>query len=242
MNQAYTSLEEENESLTDQLKLRSANEEEGQIVISKWKEENDQLKEKVAEQEYIRDVLQEKKLQIEFLQNQLEQRIKTNHLDEYQKSQLHSEIDRLKQVHGDDLKKQENLEAAYQQRNEEVEKLQTVLNDREQQLAEKQSLLASKLDRITRLENELHEATGKNEQLNHKMNESNELIARLQAQVSAEQLKAEEFEQKYLLQRQSLQRMHSDISLMVEGETSPSPVIPLRPEYLTREADEIAVH
>ena len=67
MNQAYTSLEEENESLSEQLKLQSAGAEEEHSILSKWKEENNQLKEKVAEQEYIREVFQEKKLQIEFL-------------------------------------------------------------------------------------------------------------------------------------------------------------------------------
>ncbi|MFC0774896.1 hypothetical protein [Terrimonas alba] len=242
MNQAYTSLEEENESLSEQLKLRSAGAEEEQSILSKWKEENSQLKEKVAEQEYIREVLQEKKLQIEFLQNQLEQRIKTNHLDEYQKKQLHTEINDLKNLHEEDVQKFEILTREFQQKKEETEKLQVILTGKEEQLAEKQELLASKLDHITLLENTLHESKEKYERQNEFVNESKGIIADLQEQLVNEQAKLQAAEQKYAAQRQTLQRLYNDISMIVEQENSQSPVIALRPEYVNREAEEIAVH
>ena len=242
MNQAYTSLEEENESLSEQLKLQSAGAEEEHSILSKWKEENNQLKEKVAEQEYIREVLQEKKLQIEFLQNQLEQRIKTNHLDEYQKKQLHTEISDLKNLHEEDEQKLETLTREYQQTKEEAEKLQVMLTGKEEQLTEKQELLASKLDHITWLENTLHESKEKYERQNEFVNESKGIIADLQEQLVNEQAKLQATEQKYAAQRQTLQRLYNDISLIVEEDNSQSPVIALRPEYVSREAEEIAVH
>ena len=48
-----------------------------QSLLNKAEEEKTALKNKITDQTYLQDVLQEKKLQIEFLQNQLEQRIKT---------------------------------------------------------------------------------------------------------------------------------------------------------------------
>ncbi|HUP12787.1 MAG TPA: hypothetical protein VM187_11255, partial [Niastella sp.] len=48
-----------------------------QLLLSKAEDEKTALKNKITDQTYLQDVLQEKKLQIEFLQNQLEQRIKT---------------------------------------------------------------------------------------------------------------------------------------------------------------------
>ena len=229
MNQAYTSLEEENESLAEQLKLQSAGAEEEQSILNRWKEENNQLKEKVAEQEYIREVLQEKKLQIEFLQNQLEQRIKSNHLDDYQKKQLHAEINDLKNLHEEDVQKFEALAREFQQKKEETEKLQIMLTGKEEQLAERQEILASKLDHITWLENNDHELKEQNEKLNELVGGSNSIIAGLQEQLVNEQAKLQAAEQKYAAQRQTLQRLYNDISLIVEEDDGQSPVIALHP-------------
>ena len=244
MNHAYTSLEEENESLSEQLKLQSASAGEEQSILSKWKEENSQLKEKVAEQEYIREVLQEKKLQIDFLQNQLEQRIKANHLDEYQKKQLHTEINDLKNLHEEDMQKLETLAKELVQKKEDAEKLQVMLTGKEEQLTERQELVASKLDHITSLENNLHESKEQNEKLNEFVNVSKGIIADLQEQLVSEQAKLQAAEQKYTTQRQILQRLYNDISQIVEEESNQSPVIALHPEYASREAEgiEIAVH
>lgn len=242
MNQAYTSLEEENESLSEQLKLQSANTGEGQAILAKWKEENNQLKEKCAEQEYIREVLQEKKLQIEFLQNQLELRIKANHLDEYQKKQLYTEINELKVLHQEDEQKLEMLTREFQQKSGEVERLQTLLTGKEGLLTERQESLVSKLEHITWLENNLHDVKEQNEKLNAVVDESKDTIAHLHEQLANEQSRLQAAEQKYAAQRQTLQRLYNDISLIVEEDNNQSPVIALRPEYVNREEEEIAVH
>ena len=83
LNTAYENLEKENASLQEQLNAYS-NDDKFTEVIHKWEKEKAELKRKVSEQEYLKDVLEEKKLQITFLQQQLEQRIKNHHLVEQQ--------------------------------------------------------------------------------------------------------------------------------------------------------------
>ncbi len=48
-------------------------------LSAKAEEENNVLKNKINEGEYLQDLAQEKKLQVDFLQQQLEQRIKNFH-------------------------------------------------------------------------------------------------------------------------------------------------------------------
>lgn len=98
LGRSYKSLEEENESLLQQIKAEHGNDDEKDSVISKWKEENSRLKERIAEQDYLKDILEEKKAQIVFLQNQLEQRIVNNHQAEVQRAQLTAQIENLKQI------------------------------------------------------------------------------------------------------------------------------------------------
>ena len=66
----------------------SSDENKTTAVIQKWEEEKAELKKRISEQEYLKDVLEEKKLQISFLQQQLEQRIKNHHLVEQQFREL----------------------------------------------------------------------------------------------------------------------------------------------------------
>jgi predicted nucleic acid-binding Zn-ribbon protein len=55
-----------------------------QQMITRLKEENTELSHRLAEQDYLQDIVEEKKLQTDFLQNQLEQRIKGYHHIELQ--------------------------------------------------------------------------------------------------------------------------------------------------------------
>ena len=71
LNEAYQSLNNEKNILTEQLALACLGEEEKLAILGKWKEELKQAKNKLAEQECMKDLLDEKKSQVEFLQQQL---------------------------------------------------------------------------------------------------------------------------------------------------------------------------
>src|SRR6188474_1137884 len=85
---SFENLEKDNNSLRDQLNIYCENGTGFTSMIQKWEEEKAELKRRISEQEYLKDVLDEKKQQITFLQQQLEQRIKNHHLVEQQFREL----------------------------------------------------------------------------------------------------------------------------------------------------------
>lgn len=139
MGRSYKSLEEENESLLQQLQAEHGNEGERDTIISKWKDENSQLKEKIAEQDYLKDILEEKKAQIVFLQNQLEQRIVQNHQSDIQRNQLATQIEDLKQIREGELGA---MQLRISSLTEELDQCQTELADKKDRLQSTELSLA----------------------------------------------------------------------------------------------------
>jgi hypothetical protein len=239
LGKSYQSLEKEHESLLERVNMETVTDEEKAAVIHRWKEENIVLKDKVAEQEYLKEIVEEKKVHIEFLQNQLEQRIKNNHQSENQRNQLMADLEQSRNANENTLNQLESLKNQITQQQEESGKLQITLNEKEELLTERQQSLASKLDHITWLENTLHEAKEQNEILNASVADSRDLISALQGQLSDEQLRTLAIEQKLSSNKQLLQRLYNDFSSIMGEENAQSPVIPLRPEYVNRENEEI---
>ena len=238
ISQSYKSLEDENQSLQDQLKIQTGTDDEKNIILYRWKEENALLKEKVAEQQYLHDVLNEKKTQIEFLQTHLEQRIKNNHQSEQQLLQITTVLEETKHIHANDV---QALKEELLLKQEDADKLQIVLCGKEEQLEERQHLLASKLEHITWLENTLQETKEQKEILNATLAGSKDQVSALQEQLLREQLRKQAIEQKVSIHKQLLERLYNDLSPFVNVENEQSPVIALRPEYKNQENEEIAV-
>jgi len=240
MKNSYQNLEHEHELLLEKVSMETITDEEKTAIINRWREENIALKDKVAEQEYLKEVIEEKKVQIDFLQNQLEQRIKNNHQSDTQRKQVLADLEQSKNANESTLKQLESVKTELMRQQEDRNKLQMVLNEREELLAERQQLLASKLDHITWLENTLHEFKEQNEILNASVADSKDLISAFQEQLSQEQLRTQSIEQKLLSNKQVLQRLYKDFSAIIEEENGQSPVIALRPDYINRENEEIA--
>ncbi|HKZ67397.1 MAG TPA: hypothetical protein VJ111_13615 [Chitinophagaceae bacterium] len=240
LGKSYQSLEQEHESLLEKVSMETITDEEKTVIINRWKEENLSLKDKVAEHEYLHEIVEEKKVQIDFLQNQLEQRIKNNHQAENLRSQLMADLEQSRNANENMLMQLESLKNELTRQQEESGKLQMVLNEREELLAERQQLLASKLDHITWLENSLHESKEQNELLNASVADSKDLVAALQEQLSYEQLRTQSIEQKFSSNKQALQRLYKEFSAIAGGENEQSPVIALRPEYVNGGNEEIA--
>ncbi len=237
ISQSYKSLEDENQSLQDQLKIQTAPDNEKTNILYRWKEENASLKEKVAEQQYLHDVLLEKKAQIDFLQNQLEQRIKNNHQSEHQLLHISNELDetKLSYVNNFQVLKNELL-----LKQEEADKLQTVLGCKDQQIEEGQQLLAFKLEHITSLEIALNKFKEQNEIVNTTLTDNKNQLSDLQEQLFREQLRAVAIEQNLSTHKQLLHRLYKDLSTFVIEENEESPVIALRPGYVSSGNEEIA--
>jgi hypothetical protein len=219
--------------LLEKISMETVSDEERAAIIHRWREENIILKDKIAEQEYLKEVVEEKKVQIDFLQNQLEQRIKNNGQAENQRSQLVADLEQSRNANETIVKQLEALQLELARQQEESNKLQMVLNEKEGLLAERQQLLASKLDHITWLENTLHESKEQNELLNASVGDNKDIISVLQEQLTYEQSRTQAVEQKLALHKQLFQRLHKDLAEWVGDESEESPVIALRPEYVS---------
>ena len=233
MKNSYQNLEHEHELLLERVHTGTMTEEERSQFIEHWKQEKMALKDKMAEQEYLKEV------QIDFLQNQLEQRIKNNHQSESQRKQLLSELEQVRNANENTLLQLNSLKNDMVQQQEETNKIQIVLNGKEEQLVERQQLLTSKLDHITWLENTLHEVKQQNEILNASVADRKDLVAVLQEQLTYEQQKSHAMEQKLSFNKQTLQRLYKDFSAIMGEDDEQSPVIALRPDYISRENEEV---
>jgi chromosome segregation ATPase len=241
MNQSFSDLEAENKSLQDQLKIHTVSEDERSNLIHQWQEENASLKEQIAGQEYLRDVVEEKREQIVFLQNQLEQRIKLNHQLDQQRLRAIAGMEEEKKRFAEVLHHSDGLKNEILQKQEEIDRLQMMLCGKEEQLTEKQNLVSSKLDHITWLENQLHQSKEHNHHLTGSLTETHNTITNLQEQLNREQTRNSQIEQKILTSQQAIQKLYKEFSLLMNKDGEQSPVIVLRPDYSKKETEEIAV-
>ncbi len=198
--------------------------------------------EPMAEHDYLKDLLTEKKAQIEFLQSQLEQRIVHQHHAEQQRMQALSEKeDVLRQMK--ELQAQvDSLQQDLLGRQEEADKLQVKICQQEEQLEARQENVHSKQDQITYLENQLKEAREQNELLNATAADHRDQALALQQQLSDEQSRNQYIEEKLSASKQAMRRIYKEFSSFMDTDGEPSPVISLRPDYITRETEETAVH
>jgi len=192
---------------------------------TEYKEENRALKDKIAEQEYLKEVLVEKKAQIDFLQNQLEQRIKTTHQSEQQKEQLSREYQ--------DLGRQVALlEDELAICKEELNSAKNDLAAKEAQLLEVQQVSSSSLSQVIWLENSLQELKQQNELLNASVADNNDTIVSLRELLEQEKQRTGIAEQKLMTNKALLSRLYKDFTDFIsEEETGTSPVIALNPDY-----------
>ncbi len=237
---SYKSLEQDYELLLEKVSTGTITDEERLAIFNRLKEENTALKDKIAEQEYLKEVIDVKKAEINFLQSQLEQRIKNNHQAENQRNQSLVDLEQIRLANEDALKQVELLKNELAHHLEESRRSELLLNEKEELLAERQQLLTSKLDHISWLENSLQEAKEQNELLNATVADHKDLMTALQEQLADEQNKRQAVEGKVVADRQALHRLYKEFSAIVGEENEASPVIALRPEYAKGNEETVA--
>jgi chromosome segregation ATPase len=241
LNKANQLLEKENQSLKEQLMFLAANDDEKVAIINRWKNENSALQNKVTEQEYLKEIVEEKKTYIDFLQQQLEQRIRNQHQSEQQILETKAQFEQMRQAFEDSQISFQSLNNEVLQKQEETAILKASVLEKEDQLKEKKQLLIAKLDHIAYLENVLHETKQQNEILNAAVEDGRDLTVSLQEELVNEQSKINYLEQKLNSNKQMLRKLYRELSACVDLDAEESPVISLRPEYSSRKDEEIAV-
>ena len=223
LTEAFENLERDNNSLQEQLLAYSSDENKTTAVIQKWELEKAELKKRISEQEYLKEVLEEKKIQISFLQQQLEQRIKNHHLVEQQFRDLGMKFMEVK----------EELEIKQQTEKE----FQTALQDKEQEIASLNETIRSKSDHGFQLEAALKSLEEQNGLFSVVIRDNNKLISELEQQVAAGNEQKNELEKKLEKNNTLLKGFHRKLSDVFEEEAA-SPVIVMKHVYTEENAAE----
>src|SRR4029079_7184366 len=130
-------------SLREQLNVYCDNGTGFSSMIQKWDEEKAELKKRINEQEYLKEVLEEKKQQIVFLQQQIEQKIKNHHLEEQQFRELGIKF----------MDANEKLEIKEQS----IKECKATMHDKEQEMIFLKEVVRSATDKAGQLETTIKE-------------------------------------------------------------------------------------
>lgn len=242
MNSAYQSLEEENRYLLEQVKSGGAKP--GEAIAytqEEWEEEKKKLKNKITEQEYLKDVLEEKQLHIDFLQSQLEKRVKNYHELEQDTSEKTDNFLRMHKENNEMAAQFNGLKEIIAERDKQALHLQTVIDEKNREQTDLQESLNSKLTHITFLENAMSELQQQNAQLYAAAGDNKKTIGELNEKLANEERKSGLFAEKMDNNKTILEKLYKELgSLVNQGVTTESQVIQLQPDY-KGQGDNMAV-
>jgi chromosome segregation ATPase len=221
---SFENLEKDNNSLREQLNVYCENGTGLTSMIQKWEEEKAELKRRINDQEYLKDVLDEKKQQIVFLQQQLEQRIKNHHLVEQQFRELGIKF----------MEANEKLEIKEQSGKE----FQAAVHDKEQEITLLKEVIQSTTENAAQLEATIKELQEQNSKFSFGIEEKNNLISDLQAQLTEANEVKIKLEERLERSQTFFKGFHRKLSDILQEEMPESPVIVMKPVYKQENAGE----
>jgi chromosome segregation ATPase len=193
-------------------------------MIQKWEEEKAELKKRINEQEYLKDVLDEKKQQIVFLQQQLEQRIKNHHLVEQQFRDLGLKF----------MEANEKLETKEQSGKE----FQAAVHDKEKEIILLKEILQSATAKAAQLEATIKELQEQNSKLSFGLEEKSKLIGDLQAQLAETNETKIKLEERLERSQTFFKGFHRKLSDILQEEIPEPPVIVMKSVYKQENIEE----
>jgi chromosome segregation ATPase len=193
-------------------------------MIQKWEEEKAELKRRISEQEYLKDVLDEKKQQIVFLQQQLEQRIKNHHLVEQQFRELGIKF----------MEANEKLEIKEQSGKE----LEAAIHNKEQEITFLKEVLQSATANTAQLETMIKELQEESSKFSFELEVKNNLISDLQAQLAEATEAKIKLEERLERSQTFFKGFHRKLSDILQEEMPESPVIVMKPVYKQENIDD----
>ena len=221
---SFENLEKDNNNLREQLNVYCENGTGFTSMIQKWEEEKAELKRRINDQEYLKDVLDEKKQQIVFLQQQLEQRIKNHHLVEQQFRELGIKL----------MEASEKLEI-----NEQSDKeFQAAVHDKEREITLLKEVIQSATENAAQLEVTIKELQEQNSKFSFGLEEKNNLISDLQAQLADIDEAKIKLEEKLERSQTFFKGFHKKLTDILQEENPESPVIVMKPVYKQENKEE----
>jgi chromosome segregation ATPase len=222
---SFENLEKDNISLREQLSIYCGNGSDFTSMIQKWDEEKAELKKRINDQEYLKDVLEEKKQQIVFLQQQLEQRIKNHHLEEQQFRELGIKFMDANEKLG--------------MKDQSLKEFQTSAHDKEQEIIFLKEVIRSATANAEQLETTINDLQEQNSKFSIELYKKNDLISELQAQITEINEAKIKLEEKLERSQTFFKGFHRKLSDMLQEEIPGSPVIIMKPVYKEENKDQI---
>jgi len=222
---SFENLEKDNINLREQLSVYSENGTGFTSMIQKWDEEKAELKKRISEQEYLKDVLEEKKQQIVFLQQQLEQRIKNHHLVEQQFRELGIKL----------MEVNEKLEIKEQS----IKELQSTVHDKEQEIIFLKEVVQSATINAVQLETTIRELQEQNSRSSFELDKKSDLINELQAQLAEINVAKIKLEERLEKSQTFFKGFHRKLSDILQEEIPESPVIVMKPLYKEENKEQL---
>jgi chromosome segregation ATPase len=222
---SFENLEKDNMNLREQLSVYSENGTGFTSMIQKWDEEKAELKKRISEQEYLKDVLEEKKQQIVFLQQQLEQRIKNHHLEEQQFKELGIKF----------IDANEKLEIKEQS----IKEFQATVHDKEQEIIFLKEVVQSEATNAVQLETTIKELQEQNSRSSFELDKKNDLINELQAQLAETNEAKIKLEERLERSQTFFKGFHRKLSDILQEEVPESPVIVMKPVYKEENKEQL---
>ena len=225
LTRSFEDLEKDNNSLRDQLNVYCENGTGFTSMLQKWEEERSELKNRVSEQEYLKDVLDEKKQQISFLQQQLEQRIRNHHLVEQQFRELGIKF----------MEANEKLEIKEQSGKEFLAQI----HEKENEIIFLKEVLHSTNENVAQLEAAIRELKEQDLKFAAELKDKNELINDLQAQLTETNEAKIKLEEKLERSQTFFRGFHRKLSDILQEENPESPVIIMKPVFKQESAEGV---
>jgi len=222
---SFENLEKDNVNLREQLSVYSENGTGFTSMIQKWDEEKAELKKRISEQEYLKDVLEEKKQQIIFLQQQIEQRIKNHHLEEHQFRELGIKF----------METNEKIEMKEQS----IKEFQATVHDKEQEIIFLKEVVQSATVNGIQLETTIKELQEQNSRSSFELDKKSDLINELQAQLAEINEAKIKLEERLEKSQTFFKGFHRKLSDILQEEVPESPVIVMKPLYKEENKEQL---
>jgi DNA repair exonuclease SbcCD ATPase subunit len=176
-----------------------------------------------AEQNYLRDLVEEEKLHISFLQQQLDQRIRSFHEMEHQ---LNEAVANLEKAHTDLSETRDQLSTAEEMieaKNMETEQQRKIIEGYLDQIRQRDETIGAKTEYITHLEKSIAELQAHHNHSLHLLNATSNEVSELNDQLSARSEQILDLQTRLEENNRFLARLKEQIVTAIDNEETVQP-------------------
>lgn len=195
---------------------------------------------KGSEQKYLRDLVEEEKLHISFLQQQLDQRIRSYHEMEEQVNEMSEKVAQMKSEIVTSTESLSLAEETIEAKNMETEQQRKVIEGYLEQIRHKEETIGAKTEYISHLEKSIAELQEHHNQSLHLLNATSQEVSELADQLTERSAQVADLQEKLTRNNGFLNQLKAQIVDQIEPEEAPLSTHPVdkqsRPEFQPQES------